>query len=264
MLANLLSAASAIKMANSSPPRRARMSDSRKLSLNTFAASTRARFPSWWPNVSLIRFKPSRSTKAIEKGSPVRLASFTRCSASAKNPLRLYSPVRSSTRERLSKSAFDFASSCAFRASFSSTTLRAAISRSSSSLARMSSAVLSATSSSRRTRYSCSSLSTRLRSVISREIPIVPITFPLRSTNGNLVVRTQVSRPSVHVSFSSASMMGRPVRVMSCSSANACFACSSLNISKSVLLTASTGSLSPNLTASDRLMRTKRLLRSLK
>jgi len=69
---DVLSAASVTRMANSSPPSRARMSHYRKESLGTMAAPTSAQFPSWWPKVSLIRFRPSRSTNASKNVFAVR------------------------------------------------------------------------------------------------------------------------------------------------------------------------------------------------
>ena len=67
--------------------------------------------------------------------------------------------------------------------------------------------------------------SARLRSVMSREMPQVPMIRPAASRRGNLVVTTQLTVPSGQVSFSSRFSSGRPVRTISCSSVRACSEC---------------------------------------
>ena len=56
---------------------------------------------------------------------------------------------------------------------------------------------------------------------MSRDNPKVPITLPLASRKGTLLVETQVSRPSGQVSFSSMPTIGSPVAIIFCSSASA-------------------------------------------
>ena len=99
---------------------------------------------------------------------------------------------------------------------------------------------------------------------MSREIPKVPTIFPSRSRSGSFVVDTHRASPSARVSFSSTFTSGCPVRMISCSSRSAFAACSSVKKSKSVRPTASAGLSTPKRAAAYRLMRVKRLCRSLK
>ena len=110
----------------------------------------------------------------------------------------------------------------------------------------------------------CNSVSVRLRPVMSRDTPNVPTMSPFRSRSGILVVETQVAWPSGQTSFSSRPTTGRPVRMTSCSSRQACSACSAVKKSTSVRPTASAGSVRPKRAASARLTRVNRLSASLK
>src|ERR1700730_13617525 len=74
-------------------------------------------------------------------------------------------------------------------------------------------------------------LSPSLRAVMSRDHPKIPITLPLALRHGILVVETHVSCPSGQVSFSSTPIIGWPVAMIFCSSANAASACSPAKMS---------------------------------
>ena len=100
--------------------------------------------------------------------------------------------------------------------------------------------------------------------VMSREMPNVPTTRPSLSRNGILVVETQVTRPPPQVSFSSLPTTGRSDSMTARSSSHAWRACSSVKKSKSVLPTASEGSLRPNRSARALLARMNRPSASLK
>ena len=113
-------------------------------------------------------------------------------------------------------------------------------------------------------RASASSASASFSAVMSLETPSVPTISPSALRIGILVVSTQPSRPSFHVSFSVLPMIACPVSRMACSSLSASRACSSLKKSASVFPTASPGSPSPKSLATARLIIRNRLSRSLK
>ena len=107
-----------------------------------------------------------------------------------------------------------------------------------------------------------SALSALIWAVMFREIPNVPMISPWSPRSGAFVVDTQVSGRPAKVSRSTWPTIGSPVRMISCSSANAAAACSSVNTSKSVLPVSSpaarpgaTASIQPSLTNRNRLIR---------
>ncbi len=100
--------ASSARAVNSSPPNRARMSESRKVERRMPVAATRARSPSACPTESLICFRPSTSAKKSRAPQFLLRASFNCCSASNRKPRRLKRPVSSSVSAMLHSSASSF------------------------------------------------------------------------------------------------------------------------------------------------------------
>ena len=70
-----------------------------------------------------------------------------------------------------------------------------------------------------------SSTSACITSVISRELPMVPITAPLASRSGILVAENHRSRPRGSINRSIFASMGSPLAITCRSSASACSAC---------------------------------------
>ena len=97
-----------------------------------------------------------------------------------------------------------------------------------------------------RLRSAASVSSMDFRSVISLDIPNVPISSPSRLVKGILVVDTHVLFPEFHVSFSTLPTIGLPVAIISSSSFRASFACSKLKSSKSVFPKTSSWEVKPN------------------
>ncbi len=93
-------------------------------------------------------------------------------------------------------------------------------------------------------------------------MPNVPMIWPWLSSSGILVVDTQASARPLYVSRSTSPVIGSPVRMIRCSSANAAAACWLLNTSKSVLPISSSAlrpgayaAIQPSLTNRNRLIR---------
>ncbi len=110
----------------------------------------------------------------------------------------------------------------------------------------------------------CRAFSYVLTSVISREIPNVPVIVLRESKIGIFVVKTQCSGCPGADSRSIFPIIGWPVFMILCSSSKASRACSIAKKSKSVFPMAFAGSSNPNIFASDLLIQRKRLSRSLK
>ena len=93
--------ASTARITSSSPPKRARISASRKISLKMEDSSFKARSPWACPWVSLISFRSSKSPKNNNMLLFSRRVRFISCSARRVKPRRLYNPVSSSVSDRL-------------------------------------------------------------------------------------------------------------------------------------------------------------------
>ena len=115
-----------------------------------------------------------------------------------------------------------------------------------------------------RLRSSSSRSSASLVAVTSRVTPKVPTIRPVASRQGIFVDEAQPLRPSRMMSRSNWEMIGLPVRMISCSSRNACSACSREKKSMSDLPTHASGEGAPSERAWAALFRTNRLSRSLK
>ena len=81
---------------NSSPPRRATVSASRSAALRRRDTSCSSRSPWWWPSVSLISLKWSRSMIITTAVSPERRDARIACSIRSRNRSRFGSPVSAS------------------------------------------------------------------------------------------------------------------------------------------------------------------------
>ena len=72
------SARRSTRMPNSSPPKRATMSPGRRWARRRGATARSSSSPAWWPRLSLISLKWSRSRKRIPTGVPETVARFER------------------------------------------------------------------------------------------------------------------------------------------------------------------------------------------
>ena len=84
------------RMANSSPPKRAAVSDSRKQACNLSAASFSRQSPAAWPRLSLTSLKRSRSMNCTTALSPTRRDRFRACDRRSKKSVRLGRSVSAS------------------------------------------------------------------------------------------------------------------------------------------------------------------------
>ena len=100
--------------ANSSPPSRAAVSDSRTTADSRIAAAASSSSPTLWPIVSFVTLKSSRSTNSTPVVVPSRLARASACAARSWNSRRLGSPVSASWKARY------FSSSSSWRCSVTS------------------------------------------------------------------------------------------------------------------------------------------------
>ncbi len=81
---------------NSSPPRRATVSCSPSDCSSRCATSSSRRSPAWWPSVSLISLKWSRSISITAEATSARRPAVIACSMRSRNSVRLGRPVSAS------------------------------------------------------------------------------------------------------------------------------------------------------------------------
>ena len=81
---------------NSSPPRRATVSRSPSDCSSRCATSSSRRSPAWWPSVSLISLKWSRSISITAEATSARRPAVIACSMRSRKSVRLGSPVSAS------------------------------------------------------------------------------------------------------------------------------------------------------------------------
>ena len=87
-------------MPNSSPPKRATRSPGRRWERRRGATARSRASPAWWPMLSLISLKWSRSRKRIPTGEPEAVARLSASLSASMKLSRLGSPVRESCRTR--------------------------------------------------------------------------------------------------------------------------------------------------------------------
>ena len=96
LVAAITSVVSGESTPNSSPPIRATVSLARTVSRNRSATSCSSTSPAWWPSVSLISLKRSRSSTMIASDELERSAASTACSIRSLSSVRFGRSVRSS------------------------------------------------------------------------------------------------------------------------------------------------------------------------
>ena len=94
------SARRSTRIPNSSPPKRATMSPGRRWARRRGATARSSSSPAWWPRLSLISLKWSRSRKRIPTGEPETVARFSASASESTKLSRLGSPVSESCRTR--------------------------------------------------------------------------------------------------------------------------------------------------------------------
>ncbi len=105
-------------MPNSSPPKRATMSPGRRWARRRGATACSSSSPAWWPMLSLITLKWSRSRKRTPTGEPEAMLRRSASRSESMKLSRLGRPVRESCRTR-----WRSASSALWRTSASARTL---------------------------------------------------------------------------------------------------------------------------------------------
>jgi hypothetical protein len=93
------------RIANSSPPRRARVSSARTADCSSRPTSRMSWSPAAWPRLSLTALKPSRSRKTTATSPPLRAVRRSASSSRSVNSARLASPVRTSEKASVARSA---------------------------------------------------------------------------------------------------------------------------------------------------------------
>ena len=87
------SARRSTRMPNSSPPKRATMSPGRRCARSRGATARSRSSPAWWPRLSLISLKWSRSRKRIPTGEPETVPRFSASPSESTKLSRLGRPV---------------------------------------------------------------------------------------------------------------------------------------------------------------------------
>ena len=94
------------RIPNSSPPKRATMSPGRRWARSRGATARSSSSPAWWPRLSLISLKWSRSRKRIPTGEPETVARSSASLSESTKLSRLGRPVSESWRAaRVSRSS---------------------------------------------------------------------------------------------------------------------------------------------------------------